>query len=152
MKDATKPVVTVRKTTKSLANQGYTYNQVGLTYNEIGVIYGGVYEYDVVPMVSLSKVTNPSASVKYNKPSMYVGKTQKQILDQGHTYNEAGLTYNQIGVMYGGIYNYDVVPMMSLARSQKPINIIGMDFSSVSTPPIPTNSGYLIGMLGMTYP
>ena len=153
MKDAIKPVVSARKTTKLLANQGYTYNRAGLTYNEIGLIYGGVYGYDVVPSVALSYVTTPSASIRSIKPTVQVNKTQKQLEDQGYTYNEAGLTYNQIGVMYGGVYNYDVMPLVSLARSQKPMNIIGMNFASTVIPPTPTgNSGYLIGMLGMTYP
>jgi len=155
MKDAIKPVVSARKTTKSLANQGYTYNQAGLTYNEIGVMYGGIYGQDIVPSIALARTTTPSAHAWNHRPSLQVNKTNKQIEDQGYTYNEAGLTYNQIAVMYGGIYEQDVYPMISMAQIQKPRNIIGMNFNSTVIPPTPPpggNSGYMIGMLGMTYP
>jgi hypothetical protein len=155
MKDSIKPVLKAGKTNKAIANQGYTYNQAGMTYNEIGVMYGGIYNHDIYPTVSLAKQVTMSATIKDIKPILIGNRTNANIADQGYTYNEAGLTYNQIGVMYGGIYDHDIYPLISMARLQKPMNIIGINFDSTVIPPTPPpggNSGYLIGMLGMTYP
>jgi hypothetical protein len=33
--------------------------------------------------------------------------TEKNVLDTGVTYNEAGYTYNTLGTAYGGIYGSD---------------------------------------------
>jgi len=79
------------------------------------------------------------------------GRTKVQIEDQGYTYNETGFVYNQTGWMYGGLYEHDIIPMITKVRIEKPRIIIGGDFGASIIAPS-TNSGYLIGMLGMTYP
>ncbi len=129
-------------------DQGFTYNQAGKTYNQAGMTYGGVYNVgeDIIP--EISQASDPI-------PSMTVQNTQAQLKDQGYTYNQAGFTYNQVGVTYGGVYNaaQDIVPELSLAQKE-PITITNFfDLYTTNNPtPPPTNSGMLIGILGLTYP
>ena len=143
-----KPSLTGENTDALVENQGYTYNQAGLTYNQAGVMYGGVYNVnqDIVPTVSLASNI---------VPSLMGENTQAKLEDQGYTYNQAGLSYNQAGVMYGGIYNRneDIVPLVSLASQNYP-TVAGYSdiYTPGGTPPPPTNSGLLMGILGLTYP
>jgi hypothetical protein len=94
---------------------------------------------------SLSTVVTPKASA---------AKSAGQNADQGLTYNEPGITYNEPGVMYGGFYGTsDVKPSVSLASQETPRNQLIIDLPGTNpTPPPLTNSGYLIGILGLTYP
>jgi hypothetical protein len=84
-------------------------------------------------------------------PSMLIGRTNSNVKNQGYTYNESGLTYNQSGVMYGGLYEYDIYPIIARAIQDKSMIYSGIDFSGTVVPTI-GNSGMLIGMLGLTYP
>ena len=54
------------------------------------------------------------------KPILIVQRTNKQLIDQGYTYNESGITYNQAEVKYGGLDDYDISPLVSQAREIKP--------------------------------
>lgn len=84
-------------------------------------------------------------------PRVLVGRTNVLLENQGYTYNEAGFTYNQAGVMYGGLYEYDIYPIVAKARLDKPSIFISMDFSGTTNITPPGASHTLIGMLGMTY-
>lgn len=123
----------------------------------------------------MSKVSNDAPILKGQN-------TQAQLYDQGITYNQPGLTYNNIGIAYGGVYNADwdnltsisfakniiptisiaidkgqgfTIPILSLAENIKPMIYTYSDIykpgSGTITPPS-GNSGYLIGILGLTYP
>lgn len=136
-------------TTQSQSNeQGVTYNQAGYTYNQAGITYGGVYKLnqDVVPVVSLAEQL---------APVLMGGTTQAQVEEQGYTYNQAGFSYNQIGIMYGGIFNQnqDFAPILSLAENIRP-SIYGYNdiYTQGGTVIPPSNSGMLMGILGLTYP
>lgn len=151
MRDSIKPVIRLGRTNVLLENQGITYNETGLTYNEAGIFYGGIYNHDIVPMVNSISVKKTINSANSFKPKMSVGRTERLLADQGFTYNEATNTYNEAGMEYGGIYKYDVVPIVSFARQVHPTITFGMDFGA-SVIPAPTGSrGKLIGMLGLTY-
>lgn len=79
------------------------------------------------------------------------GTTESQVYDPGITYNEAGLTYNEIGYAYGGVYgSQDVRPLVSLAQDIRPSMTRGFD--AAGTADGSGNSGYLVGILGLTYP
>jgi len=52
----------VQKTNARLYDQSVSYNEPGVTYNQDGIAYGGRYEYDVVPLLSQSRVTSPTIS------------------------------------------------------------------------------------------
>lgn len=54
------------------------------------------------------------------KPILIIQRTNKQLIDQGYTYNEPGITYNQVGIKYGGIGGYDISPLTSQAKEIKP--------------------------------
>lgn len=86
---------------------------------------------------------------------MTVELTQAQLNDQGYTYNQPGFTYNQIGVAYGGIYrnNQDISPVFfnDTATLLTPIISSIINVATGTTPP-PSNSGMLMGILGLTYP
>src|SRR3990167_1100870 len=128
-----KPIMKIGRTSAIASNQGYTYNESGLTYNESGVMYGGKYGSDIYPIISRST---------FQRPSLIVGRTNKQLEDQGYTYNEAGFSYNQSGVAYGGLYKYDIYPIISRARLERP-SIIGI--RDIYTKTTPSQSGMLIG-------
>ena len=147
------PNIIVGDSQTKVADQGYTYNQAGLTYNQAGVQYGGVYLVDqnILPLV---------ASVSPILFSNQASATNAKLLDQGYTYNQPGFSYNQAGVDYGGVYltNQDIAPsfLNDSATIITPrisgiidIGIIGTGGGTI-TPP--TNSGMLIGILGLTYP
>lgn len=155
VKDSIKPVIKIGRTNASNSTQSYTYNQSGFTYNQAGWEYGGRYEHDVVPMVTSSRTLSPKIASFILKPSLKVQRTDKEISAQTYTYNEAGFTYNQTGWEYGGLFNHDIYPLISRARTQKPSIVFGRDFGATVIPPTPPptgNSGYLVGMLGLTYP
>lgn len=39
-----------------------------------------------------------------------IDRTEKQISNQGYSFNQAGQSFNEIGVMFGGIYGTDGKP------------------------------------------
>lgn len=84
------------------------------------------------------------------KPKAKAGRTNAQVYNQGVTYNEVGFTYDQANIAYGGIYDYDVYPMLTRARNVVPRIVAVGDFQGTAVAPS-GNSGYLIGMLAMTY-
>lgn len=153
MKDAIKPVLKAGRTNSQIANQGYTYNEAGFTYNQTGWQYGGKYENDIAPLISKARLITPTNISLTIKPSATSARSNKQIENQGYTYNEAGFTYNQIGWMYGGVFEHDIYPLINNAKLVKPRILLGMDFGATVIPPTPPggNAGRLIGMLGMTY-
>jgi hypothetical protein len=81
------------------------------------------------------------------KPIMKVGRTKVQIANQGYTYNEAGFTYNQAGWQYGGLYEHDIVPMITRAKIEKGNIIAARDVGEIMN----NRPGMLIGILGLTY-
>lgn len=50
------PTLSIQRTNRQRTTQEYTYNEDGLTYNELGVMYGGLYEADIMPAISSSRV------------------------------------------------------------------------------------------------
>src|SRR5438034_3617987 len=60
--DGPKINVIISQSQAQLANQGYTYNELGLTYNQVGVQYGGIYNtnQDVIPTISMATNIRPS--------------------------------------------------------------------------------------------
>ena len=77
-----------------------------------------------------------------------IAPTDATVVDQGYTYNQAG-------VMYGGISqtNQDVAPVFfddTVTLLSPSISSI-IDIYSPFVPP-PANSGYLMGIMGLTYP
>ena len=71
--------------------------------------------------------------------------TQAKLYDQGFAYNEPEMTYNQANIAYGGVFN--------ASQDSAPIMLSGFDFYTAGSRlnPPPSNSGMLIGMLGLTY-
>lgn len=97
------------------------------------------------------------------KPVVVLAQSNAQVFDQGITYNEPGLTYNQIGIGYGGLYEFDIVPIIARSIQFKPMGnvyslqpniVFGMDYSGTAEQhgTIVLGRGMLIGILGMTYP
>jgi len=149
-----KPTITLGKTKKQIEDQGFTYNQIGFTYNQNNWQYGGIYEHDSIPLVSLAKKVFPTMRSSSVKPSLKVNKTNKEIENQNYTYNQTGFSYNEVGWEYGGLFNHDIYPLISQAKKEQPHLRLGMDFGATVIPPPPpgSNSGMLIGLLGLTYP
>ena len=77
--------ITIPTTQAQLADQSYTYNQAGLTYNQIGVQYSGIYNtnQDVLPMLSVAKLEQPSLQVLTELMTLSAPRTQAQLEDQG---------------------------------------------------------------------
>ncbi len=93
-----------------------------------------------------------SRVVILNSPAI-AAKSEAQLYDQGITYNQAGLTYNEIGITYGGVFGAkDARIPISLAQAIHPTIVRSYDQQGTVTIPPAGNSGYLVGMLGMTYP
>lgn len=90
--------------------------------------------------------------IKDIKPTLRVGKTNTQIYDQGITYNEAGVSYNDARYAYGGIYGFDIYPLVNKGVDIRPRIVAAGDFQGTAPTPPTGNSGMLIGMLGLTYP
>lgn len=134
-----KPIMSIGRTNAQSENQGYTYNESGITYNEAGVMYGGKYGNDIYPIISKSTL---------QRPTLKVGRTNRQFNDQGYTYNEAGFTYNQLGVIYGGLSEHDIYPMISRAKVVKPTNVItgitGLDIYTVTFAILTETGDYLM--------
>ena len=142
MKDPIKPTITTQRTNAAMSTQSYTYNEVGLTYNSF-IEYGGLYKHDVVPIIS-SITTRKTISVASDtKPALKIERTQARVQDTAYTYNEADLTYNS-DIVYGGLYGYDIVPIVSLIHSLYPSITHARDFEGIVIPPSPPS-----GMTGM---
>lgn len=137
---AVKPTIVIGKSHATINDEGITYNEAGVTYNEAGVSYGGLYDYDVSPLIS---------QAKGNAPTMNVGRTRAAIYDQDITYNEAGLSYNEAGYAYGGFYEHDIYPLISGARAISPRIVLSGDLQGTQSA---GNSGMLMGIMGLTYP
>lgn len=78
-----KPKMTVQKTNALIANQGYTYNESGLTYNEIGVQYGGIYNYDIVPIIATATNTQPKINSITDMPNTLPVRVLKKGMSMG---------------------------------------------------------------------
>src|SRR6266702_2922484 len=82
--------------------------------------------------------------------------TEAILTDQGYTYNQAGLTYNQAGIQYGGVTNNneDLMPVFAILSEIPHLEGIYDQYTPISSPPpppsSPSNSGLLIGILGLT--
>lgn len=152
MKDSIKPVIRLGRTKALVNNQGFTYNEAGFTYNQTDWQYGGIYEHDIIPLLSLVHNDKITAKIKNVVPTMKIGRTKIQVEDQGYTYNQAGFIYNQAGWMYGGLFEHDIYPLIARARIEKPSIMIGGDFGAKVYIPPGANTGYLVGILGLTYP
>jgi hypothetical protein len=137
--------ISIPSTQALLEDQGYTYNQSGLTYDQLGVMYGGIFNQnqDILPLLVSTFSEQPTLIIPQEVIKMVISATQALLADQGYTYNQAGLTYDQLGVQYGGVYNQD--------QDVLPLELSFTDIYATSNPPI-TNSGMLMGMLGLTYP
>lgn len=96
------------------------------------------------------------------KPVMKITRTNAQVSNPGITYDESGVTYDDTNYTYGGVYEHDIIPLVSQALNNKPIfavnprNIMPQiifsgDVSGTAFQPRTLGRGMLIGMLGMTY-
>lgn len=83
-------------------------------------------------------------------PSLTIGRTNVLVANQGYTYNETGFIYNQ-AIQYGGIYGFDIIPMITKAKLEKSSVFAARDFSGTITPTPYGGNHTLIGMLGLTY-
>lgn len=85
------------------------------------------------------------------KPTMRIQRTNAQVYDQGITYNEPGLTYNEIGYAYGGLYEYAIVPLMTVVLSPKPHIVTHSDIYTPFVEP-GESAGMPMGLLlALTY-
>jgi hypothetical protein len=142
--DDIKPKASAKRTNAQVNNPGITYNEAGVSYNDARYAYGGVYDSDVFP----SFLTTASI-----RPSSFAKPTLAQLNSVSITYNEAGVSYDDSRYAYGGIYGQqDVFPSFVLSTSIRPRIVFAGDFQGTAILPPVTNSGMLIGMLGMTYP
>lgn len=96
----------------------------------------------------------PTLSLAQDAPPILTGgNTDAQLYDQSITYNEVGLTYDQIGIAYGGVYGgQEKRVMLSMAPTIQPTIVKAYDQAGTATIPPSSNSGMLIGILGLTYP
>ena len=88
------------------------------------------------------------------KPTIRIQNTKSSISDQGYTYNQSGLTYNEIGVMYGGIYEHDIKPIISFAKSRVSSAIARQIIPHLkinNTNAQIANQGYTYNESGLTY-
>lgn len=142
--------ITIAPTDAIIVSQGYKYNQPGFTYNQPGVLYGGLAQsnQDLNPTFISENTSDAPSNIKAEA-------TNARLISQGYTYNQPGFTYNQIGWMYGGIYNQnaDLAPAFNndTALLLNPAISSIIDIYSPFVPP-PANSGYLMGIMGLTYP
>jgi hypothetical protein len=102
---------------------------------------------------SIPSFTIPNEGIKID---ITIPQTQATLVNQGYTYNEPGLTYNQAGVMYGGV-NFAtediIVPSLFLDATTPHLQGIYDKYTPGAAPTPPSsNSGMLIGILGLTYP
>ena len=154
MKDLIKPIIKIQNTNALISNQGYTYNEPFKTYNEIGLMYCGLYGHDNIPQFSHSLAVSPIFKpIKNDKSNIIVQKTKKDISSQLFTYNESGKSYNELGMMYGGIYGFDIAPILNMVKAFYPSITLGMDFNSQAPISPPSGmSGMSIGLLlALTY-
>lgn len=135
-----KPSMTVAKTKARVVDPGITYDEPGVAF-DANYIYGGITDYDVSPLLN-TPITQ--------RPTLQMGRTEAQLYDQGYTYNEPGISFDQVGVAYGGIYGYDITPLVSMSISIFPHIILAGDFYTPGGGTV-SRRGFLIGMLGLTY-
>lgn len=156
MKDSSLPVLNILNegnainiiipvTQAQSENQGYSYNQASLTYNQAGVFYAGLYSQneDIIPILLNGNIEVPFIKISPETLDLILTNTNASLYDQGNTYNQAGLTYDQAGIAYAGLYNQN--------QDVLPLTLTFNDIYISKTVP-PKNSGYLIGILGLTYP
>jgi hypothetical protein len=130
-----------------LSNDLVSYNEANVTYNDIRYSYGGYYGFTDItrPTISLASIIQPLLAGT---------ETLAHLLNQAITYNEVNVSYNDLRYSYGGVYGFtDVVPIIARVYNPKPrITHFADIYNAGSVTPPSSNSGMLIGMLGMTYP
>jgi hypothetical protein len=143
------PTLSGSDTQGLVADQGYTFNQAGQTFNEVGVMFGGLYQNQLdFPVFTTIAPLADTPRISGN------ADTEATLTDQGYTFNQAGQTFNEVGVMFGGISGYQTADMPIFATIQKDAPRI-VNYADIYTPFVPpptTDSGTLIGILGLTYP
>jgi hypothetical protein len=79
------------------------------------------------------------------KSKVIIQRTSKSNSTQAYTYDNTGIAYDSGIVQYGGVYGGDIYR----------IKMRGMNYiTTTPSPPTPptSDSGYLIGVLGLSYP
>lgn len=128
---------------------GYTFNQAGQSFNQAGVQFGGVYQNQLDSPVFTTVA--PLADIPTFSGN---ADTDAVLTDPGYTFNQAGQSFNQAGVQFGGITGYQTadMPIFATIRKDAPRIVNYADIYTPFVPPSTTNSGMLMGILGLTYP
>ena len=82
-----------QRTNRLIAEQNYTYNEVGFTYNQSGVQYGGQYNYDIFPLISQARYIKPT-NVLFGDTGITFVSAVSITLGRGMLVGMLGMTYS----------------------------------------------------------